>query len=93
MALVLNIKRVVKDRHGIQGEVECFASDFTDKNGKRYLQVDTTGSPLRKAKDEVNQSIRFDEHSASQLKLLIEETFPSLKNPDLRAMPPIYAGK
>jgi len=78
MALIRNIKRWTRN-HGSQREVECFASDSTDEKGKRYLQLDTTGSPTRKAAGAINQSIRFDERAASQLKLLIEETFPNLK--------------
>lgn len=78
MALVCNIKRWERN-HGAQGEVECFASASTDEKGKRYLQLDTTGSPSREAAGAINQSVRFDERAASQLKLLIEETFPNLK--------------
>ena len=78
MALVRNIKRWERN-HGSQGEVECFASASTDEQGKHYLQLDTTGSPLREAAGAINQAVRFDERAASQLKLLIEETFPNLK--------------
>ena len=78
MALVRKIERITKN-HGVQGEVACFASDFTDKEGKRYLQLDTTGAPSKEVKGAIDQSVRFDENAASQLKLLIEETFPNLK--------------
>jgi hypothetical protein len=79
MALVQNIKHINDKRHGPQGEVECFASDFDDDEGKRYLQLDTKGSSSRLAKGATSQTIRFDENSASQLKLLIEKTFPNLR--------------
>jgi hypothetical protein len=78
MALVCNIKPWTRN-HGVQGEVECYSSTSTDEKGKRYLQLDTTGSPSREAAGAINQSVRFDERAASQLKLLIEETFPNLK--------------
>ena len=78
MAIVRNIKRLTKN-HGIQKEVECFASDSIDEQGKRYLQLDTTGSPTKEKPGTIDQSIRFDEQAASQLKQLIEEIFPNLK--------------
>jgi hypothetical protein len=67
MAIVRNIKRLTKN-HGIQKEVECFASDSIDKQGKRYLQLDTTGSPTKEKPGTIDQSIRFDEQAVSQLK-------------------------
>jgi len=79
MALVRNIRPNNDKRHGTQGEVECFASDYIDEEGKRYLQLDTTGSPSKKVKGATDQSIRFDERAASQLKQLIEKAFPNLK--------------
>ena len=78
MALVRNITRITKN-HKVQGEVECFASDSIDKEGNRYLQLDTTGAPSKKEKGAVDQSIRLDEHAASLLKQLIEETFTNLE--------------
>jgi hypothetical protein len=78
MALVCNIKRWTRN-HGHQQEVECFASDSTDVGGKRYLQLDTAGSSSRVSTGTISQTVRFDEHAASQLKSLIEETFPNLK--------------
>jgi hypothetical protein len=78
MALVRNIKRWTKN-HGSQGEVECFASDSTDQAGNRYLQLDTTGSPTKEKPGTIDQTVRFDEQAARQLKLLIEATFPNLK--------------
>jgi hypothetical protein len=78
MAIVRDIKRKTKD-HRDQKEVECFASDSIDQEGKRYLQLDTTGSSTKEKPGTIDQSIRFDEQAASQLKQLIEETFPNLK--------------
>jgi hypothetical protein len=78
MALVRNIRRDNEKRHGAQGEVECFASNFIDVEGKHYLQLDTTGSPSREVKGAINQSLRLDEKAARQLKLLIEEIFPTV---------------
>jgi hypothetical protein len=79
MAIVRNIKWKTKD-HRDQKEVECFASDSVDDEGKRYLQLDTTGSSTKAKPGTTDQSIRFDEKAASQLKQLIEKTFPNLKN-------------
>ena len=78
MAIVRNIKPLTKN-HGVQKEVECFASDFIDEEGKRYLQLDTTGSSTKEKPGTIDQSVRFDEKAASQLKLLIQKVFPNLK--------------
>ena len=78
MALVRNIEPTTKNSKA-HGEVACFSSSFADKEGNRYLQLDTTGSPLREASGRTSQSVQFDERAASQLKSLIEETFPNLK--------------
>ena len=78
MALVRNIEPTTKNSK-THGEVACFSSSFVDEKGKRYLQLDTTGSPLREASGTTSQSVQFDENAASQLKLLLEEMFPNLK--------------
>ena len=78
MALVLKITRRAKERQRRHKETNCFMSDFSDNEGK-YLQIETTGTEDREVLDTVSQVIQFDEQAASQLKQLIEETFPNLK--------------
>jgi ribosomal protein L17 len=78
MALVRKITPRTKERHRRHEETECFISDFADKEGK-YLQLETTGTKAREVRDTVSQIIQFDEQAASELKELIEKTFPNLK--------------
>lgn len=78
MALVTQIKPVQKERCSVHGAVECSSVVFS-KGGNRYLQLETYGSPTRKLKGKVSQSIQFNEASAKQLQRLIHRAFPDLK--------------
>lgn len=77
MALVTNIDTVPKGRPSVHQPTECSGAFFT-VGGKPYLQLDTFGSPDRKLKGTVAQSIQFDREAAKQLKALIDEAFPGL---------------
>ena len=78
MALVRVIEAVSKERHGVHGEVVCHSSMFSDERGRRYLQLDTYGSPGRSLPGKVSQSLQFDEAGARRLVELLEEAFPTL---------------
>jgi hypothetical protein len=78
MALVRKLEPSRSSTRGqVHGEVECGFSVF-DSNGRRYLQLDTYGSAERATPGKTSQSIQFDEASASDLKRLIEQTFPDV---------------
>lgn len=49
-----------------------------EAEGARYLQLDTFGSTDRQIPGKTSQSIHLNEHSAAQLKDLIEWAFPAI---------------
>jgi hypothetical protein len=72
MALVRALYEAKKERQSVHGEVECAYSVFTDKHGRRYLQLETFGSPMRKLTGKTSQSMQFDEASLRDLKRIID---------------------
>jgi predicted transcriptional regulator len=74
VALVTDFVELRKDRIGVHGVVNCTYTVF-DRDGQRYLQLDTYGSTDRQIPDKVSQSIQLDKSSAASLKGLIERTF------------------
>jgi hypothetical protein len=52
----------------VHEEVECAYSVFSDSRGKKYLQLETFGSPSRKLAGKVSQSVQFDEASLQELR-------------------------
>jgi hypothetical protein len=79
MALITELKQITKDRQAVHGLVECAYSVFTGPDGQRYLQLETFGSKERQIPGKTSQAIQLSESSATELKRLIEETFPSLR--------------
>src|SRR5262249_55470077 len=65
------------NRGRVHGEVECGYTAF-ETGGKTYLQLDTYGSNERAIPGKVSQSIQLDEEAATQLKHLLEQTFPGI---------------
>lgn len=59
MARVESFRRGVKQRPLRHDLVEAEVSLFTTDDGERILQIDTFGSPLRKRKGKVSQSIQM----------------------------------
>jgi hypothetical protein len=72
MALVRGFVEKAKERQTVHDEVECSYSIFSS-GGKRYLQLETFGSPTRKLKGKTSQSVQFDETSLRELKRIIEK--------------------
>jgi len=58
----------------IQGIVECKYSTFI-RNGEKYIQFNTYGSPDRIFTDSASQTIQFSEDTAQFLIELFEEVF------------------
>lgn len=78
MALIGEIKDVVKTRQQVHGRVDCSASMFEDR-GERYLQLDTYGSPSRAFAGKTSQTIQFDRDAAEQMLHRIKRAFPELR--------------
>ena len=73
MALVKRFERTTKEHTSIHGPVDCKYVVFTGSDGKRYLQLDTSGSRSRKIVGKISQSIQLDAGSAAELKRVIDE--------------------
>lgn len=79
MAFVRRIEAGDKERHSVHEEVECTCVAFVVE-GERFFQLETYGSPQRKLKGKVSQSIQLDRGSAGELVHLLEQTFPGLRD-------------
>jgi hypothetical protein len=78
MALISELTERKKERVHVHGEVECGYTTF-ERDGSRYLQLDTYGSEEREIPGKISQSIQLNAESAAQLKALIERTFPEAR--------------
>ena len=79
MARVENMERIGKTRPQIHGAVECTYFDFIGEDGRRYLTIETYGSPDRDMPNKVSQSFQFDEAAAEHLVRVIRSTFPAIR--------------
>ena len=77
MALINRFNQLHKDRNQVHGTVECGYMVF-EKDGQRYLQLDTYGSFERQIPGKTSQSIQLNAESARELKALIQKAFPEL---------------
>ena len=75
MAVVRRLDPQVLERDTTHTEVDCTYSIVFDAEGRRYLQVDTYGSNLRKIHGKKSQSIRFAPEAVEQIKAIIAENF------------------
>lgn len=75
MALVTHINRDTKTRNTIHEPTDCNCYIFTDKDGGKYLQLDTYGSSDRAIPGKTSQSIQFDEAAIKQLIKILAENF------------------
>lgn len=68
MALISknNITKSDKERNSVHEVVESTYSVF-EKYGEKFFQLDTYGSPDRKLKGKISQSIQLDKDSAEFL--------------------------
>jgi len=67
----------VSERRRVHGEVRCGFATF-ERDGKRYLQLDTFGSNERVIPGKVSQSIQIDREGAVALKALLSHVFPGV---------------
>src|SRR5262245_6398742 len=74
MALDTKIAEGFKNRHTIHKPTECSHFILYD-NGKKYLQLETTGSEDRQIPGKVSQSIQFSPEAIRQLKELLSKEF------------------
>jgi hypothetical protein len=78
MALVTGFERLTTDRSRLHPtEVTCEYATF-ERDGHRYLQLETSGSKQRKMPGKVSQTLQFDSKSAGELVRVVRLAFPEL---------------
>jgi hypothetical protein len=78
MALIRAFARFDHQKPRVHGEVECGYAMF-EEDGRRYLQLDTYGSPDRQIPGKTSQSVQLDATGARRLLDVILEAFPELR--------------
>jgi len=73
MALVNKITHQPLERDSAHSEVECSYDVIEDRQGCRYLQLDTYGSKERQIKGKKSQSIRLSPEGIKRLKEIIKK--------------------
>lgn len=68
------IKKIEKDRVSVHTKVTTTYSVF-EKDGEKYVQIDTYGKVDRVIPEKISQSIQFDRASAKFLAELLEREF------------------
>ena len=77
MAIVRHIEEQPLQIEAGHSETQCTYSIVKDKEGTKYLQIDTYGSSERKIKGKKSQSIRFSPEALAELKGILVRHFPS----------------
>lgn len=77
MARIAEFREVTSQTNRLHGQVECGYRIFS-ADGQRVLQLDTYGSPERKDRGTISQSIQIDEDGAEALYRLLLKAFPHL---------------
>ena len=75
MALVTSIEELRMERNLVHGEVSCTFSAFKAEDGKKYVQLDTYGSPTRKIRGKKSQSIQLGSEAATELIAMLKREF------------------
>lgn len=75
MARVTMFFRTTARSHRHPTEVECGYQVVNDERG-RLLQLSTYGSDSRQSEKKVSQTIQLDSSAITELKRILEETFP-----------------
>lgn len=73
MAIVSKITYQALDRETVHSEAECTYAIVTDKDGHRFLQLDTYGSKARQLKGKKSQSIRLSQSAIDELKAILKQ--------------------
>lgn len=71
---IRHIKRIEKNTNHIHDRVNATYTVF-EKDGKKYLQIDTYGRIERENPEKISQSIQFDKETARFLTDLFETEF------------------
>ena len=77
MAIVRHLEEQPLQIEASHTETECTYSLVKDRDGTKYLQIDTYGSSERKIEGKKSQSIRFAPEAVAELRLIIGRHFPA----------------
>jgi hypothetical protein len=75
MALVERIEETKMERNLVHGEVSRTFSPFRAEDGKKYVQLDTYGSPTRKFRGKKSQSIQLGSEAAREPIAILKREF------------------
>jgi hypothetical protein len=73
MALVTKLEKQLLDREAEHRLVRCTYTVLVDREGKKYLQLDTYGSEARQIRGKKSQSMRFTVEALRQLVAVCKE--------------------
>jgi hypothetical protein len=71
MAIVKKLERINLERDSSHSEVDCTYSIIPGPVGKKFLQIDTYGSAIRKFTGKKSQTIRFSPEAIVQLREIL----------------------
>ncbi|MRR53953.1 MAG: methionyl-tRNA formyltransferase [Deltaproteobacteria bacterium] len=75
MAIVRRFDKIEFDVPGKHTEVNATYAIIGDKNGEKFLQIDTYGSSSRQIKGKKSQSIRLSQEALDQLFKIYKANF------------------
>jgi hypothetical protein len=75
MAIVRHLEEHPLQVEASHSETDCTYTLVKDREGKKYLQIDTYGSPDRKLEGKKSQSIRFAPEAVAELREIIARHF------------------
>jgi hypothetical protein len=78
MALVRKFERAETQAPKVHQAVDCTFSVFDGPDGRRYFQINTSGTSTRKLKGRQSQTMQFDTESLTALVAILRTEFPSL---------------
>jgi hypothetical protein len=74
MAIITKLEKIELDRDSKHTDVEGTYA-IVEVGGKKYLQIDTYGSAIRKYPGRKSQSLRFNQEAIDQLRSIIDKEF------------------
>jgi hypothetical protein len=74
MALIKSFEEKRMDRNSIHDAIEATYTTF-ERDGRRFMQIDSYGRALREIPGKKSQSIQLDEKSARELFKILEDFF------------------
>ena len=74
MALIKSFEEKKMDRNSIHDAIDATYTTF-ERDGRRFMQIDSYGRAVREMPDKKSQSIQLDEKSARELFKILEDFF------------------